>query len=564
MIFASFQRRPVWQLAAALTALVVVPYLGAVGLWDPWETQYAEVGREMLERGDFIHPHWHDGWFFSKPVLTPWLAAFGLWVVGAHHGDGALPIGTEWAVRLPFALLSIAAVTLLAHAVGRLASRRAGLFTALALSTMPLWLFVSRQAITDMAYVAPATIALAAFSLALFEDGLGDRARRWWAVLGFAACGVAVLAKGAVGAGLPLATVTLAIAVGSERIAAVRRLSLHVGLPVLLIIAMPWYAAMLAFEGRDPEGKTFFERFVLHDHFARLGTGVHSPTAGGSFTYFVEQLGYGLFPWVLLIPLALFHLMRAPSRLAVLHGVAVAFGFLLFTLSATRYHHYALPLLPSLAVLIALALDDAMERPAREWLMPATFGVVLLAIVGKDLAARPRHFIDLFTYNHQRPYPDALVSSVGPMLGWATALVAIAFVGALIAKRPKLAVGVGGAAATALALWLGWSHWVALSHHWTQRELFSRYFEQRAPSEPIAAFWMDWKGETLYSRDRVLPLGPANWQQQTPMFLARTGRKWMLVEHARSAWLQQVIGPGHQVVPIDPWLTDKFVLLRID
>ncbi len=35
-----------WQVAAfaaALGGLLLIPYLGAVGLWDPWETHYGEV-----------------------------------------------------------------------------------------------------------------------------------------------------------------------------------------------------------------------------------------------------------------------------------------------------------------------------------------------------------------------------------------------------------------------------------------------------------------------------------------------------------------------------------------
>ena len=53
------------------------------------------------------------------------------------------------------------------------------------------------------------------------------------------------------------------------------------------------------------------------------------------------------------------------------------------------------------------------------------------------------------------------------------------------------------------ALWFNWSHWVDLSHHWTQRDLFWRYYAQRKPGEPIAAFLMNWRGETFYSRNTV-------------------------------------------------------------
>src|SRR5262244_1396140 len=53
-------------------AVVFVPYVGAVGLWDPWESHYGEVAREMIARNDYVHPYWAgqtpdgQGWFFSK------------------------------------------------------------------------------------------------------------------------------------------------------------------------------------------------------------------------------------------------------------------------------------------------------------------------------------------------------------------------------------------------------------------------------------------------------------------------------------------------------------------
>ncbi|RKG63633.1 dolichyl-phosphate-mannose--protein mannosyltransferase, partial [Corallococcus exercitus] len=45
----SFSTRVVLA-TAGFAALLFVPYLGAVGLWDPWETHYGEVGRQMIQR----------------------------------------------------------------------------------------------------------------------------------------------------------------------------------------------------------------------------------------------------------------------------------------------------------------------------------------------------------------------------------------------------------------------------------------------------------------------------------------------------------------------------------
>src|SRR5919204_6255873 len=71
-------------LAAVLGAVLLIPYLGAVGLWDPWETHYGEVAREMIERNDYVHPYWENAWFFSKPIFTMWMQAFGMQLVGAN------------------------------------------------------------------------------------------------------------------------------------------------------------------------------------------------------------------------------------------------------------------------------------------------------------------------------------------------------------------------------------------------------------------------------------------------------------------------------------------------
>ncbi|NJK88194.1 MAG: hypothetical protein HC923_01570 [Myxococcales bacterium] len=70
-------------------AVLFLPMLGSVGLWDPWETHYAEVAREMLVRRDFIYPHWESAYFFSKPALPIWLMAASMALFGVE------PHGTE-------------------------------------------------------------------------------------------------------------------------------------------------------------------------------------------------------------------------------------------------------------------------------------------------------------------------------------------------------------------------------------------------------------------------------------------------------------------------------------
>ena len=66
--------RPIWQRhgfwLVTVAALLYLPRLGSYSLWDPWETHYGEVAREILARNDWISTWWaQDGWFWSKPIL---------------------------------------------------------------------------------------------------------------------------------------------------------------------------------------------------------------------------------------------------------------------------------------------------------------------------------------------------------------------------------------------------------------------------------------------------------------------------------------------------------------
>ena len=77
------ERRGV-ALVLLLAGVVFLPRLGSVGLWDPWEPHYAEVARQMIVRGDYVHPYWENAYFFSKPVLLFWLDALAMGLAGVQ------------------------------------------------------------------------------------------------------------------------------------------------------------------------------------------------------------------------------------------------------------------------------------------------------------------------------------------------------------------------------------------------------------------------------------------------------------------------------------------------
>jgi 4-amino-4-deoxy-L-arabinose transferase-like glycosyltransferase len=180
--------------AMAVAAGIILPLIGAVGFFDPWETHYAEVAREMAVRDDYLYPFWKDSYFFSKPILLFWLTAPAYDLIGADEPTGAIPALAELFGRMPSALSSLFCIAVVFFAAQRLWGRRAALLSAIALSTTPLWAMLSRQAITDMLYAAPASAALLFLAVALFgeddPDGASTQQLRlpWWIVAGAGLC----------------------------------------------------------------------------------------------------------------------------------------------------------------------------------------------------------------------------------------------------------------------------------------------------------------------------------------------------------------------------------------
>src|SRR5437868_6351053 len=82
---------------AGLGAALFGFHLGSYGLWEPDEARYAEIAREMLERGNFLIPHLNYVPYVEKPPLLYWITALSFTMFGLG----------EFAARLAPALAGI-------------------------------------------------------------------------------------------------------------------------------------------------------------------------------------------------------------------------------------------------------------------------------------------------------------------------------------------------------------------------------------------------------------------------------------------------------------------------
>jgi hypothetical protein len=107
-----FKNNPIT--VAVLAAILFIPFLGHVHLFDWDEVNFAESAREMLVSGDFFRVQINFQPFWEKPPLFFWLQALSMKAFGVN----------EFAARFPNAICGILTLTFLFHIGKQLFSTR--------------------------------------------------------------------------------------------------------------------------------------------------------------------------------------------------------------------------------------------------------------------------------------------------------------------------------------------------------------------------------------------------------------------------------------------------------
>jgi 4-amino-4-deoxy-L-arabinose transferase-like glycosyltransferase len=282
-----------------LVAALAIPYLfllSASGLFGPDEPRYAAIGHQMASSGDWITPTlWGKPWF-EKPPLLYWLIA----------SFDKLGLDPDLAARLPVSLLGLG----LLFAMPTFES-------ALVLGTSIGWLAISQVAVTDI----PLSVCFHAFLILMLRN------RPWPAGL---ALGLAILAKGLVPVALALPILFLYRTEWRHWLAAI-------------LTATPWYLACYL-----ANGQRFIDEFIIRHHIQRF----LSPELQHvqPFWFYIPVLLGLLMPW-------------APALYAIRikdehkpHLYTILWATLFLSISKNKLPAYILPILPSIAILIAPTL----------------------------------------------------------------------------------------------------------------------------------------------------------------------------------------------------------------
>ncbi len=416
---------------AACAALWLIG-LGFRGLFNPDEGRYAEIPREMLASGDWVIPHLDGLVYIEKPPLQYWATA----ISEATFGQNA------WAARLYTGLCALATLCVLGAMIRREWGAEAAARAAIMLGSSLLFVLLGHQLLLDMSLTLFMTLTFIGFCNA-------QRAEHWrgWMLLSWAGIAGAFMTKGLIAGVLPLFTLIVYSALQRD-LAPWRRLLLGRGAVMFGVLCLPW---LILIQRRLPQ---FFQFFFVREHFQRFLTKIEDRYQ--PWWFFIPILLAGILPW--LVP-ALRSLIRDWRATAAAPGfdarrfawVWCVVIFVFFSASDSKLLSYILPMFPALALLMATAPTVRLNADLRATgIGMALVGVALLVgaallspILQAPLLYDPR---TAPSFMHIRP---ALL-----LMG------ACSVAGGLAAWRvrpdglwPTLAVGLGGFATWAGALW---------------------------------------------------------------------------------------------------------------
>jgi asparagine N-glycosylation enzyme membrane subunit Stt3 len=385
--FGQLFQKPRIQLLILLVfcSLLFIFGVGRWDLWNPDEPRYAQVAKEMVERGDWILMHVNGNTYEDKPPLFFWLIALSSFLWQGF---------TSFSVRFPSAFLSTLTVLLTFFLGKKLYGSRAGFLSALILATSFEFAYLSTRANIDATLTFITTASILLF-LQWYQhskaEGSDDKNKGRLSIYGFyIGMGLATLVKGPVGFILPL-LVSLVYLLLLKDWKAIKKMRLLTGMILFTAIVLSWYLPAVLKGGQDFLSQTLFHQTI--ERFAK-GTSHIRPVY-----YYLSNFPVDFLPWFLFLPGAVVYGFSKRRE-----GISKDFLFLLlwfiviflfFSFSKGKRAIYLLPLYPAASLLVGRFWDDYLSGSSRfsvreAWITsPVYLFIVIFFLMGIFLYLAP-------------------------------------------------------------------------------------------------------------------------------------------------------------------------------
>ncbi|TXE36041.1 lipid IV(A) 4-amino-4-deoxy-L-arabinosyltransferase [Serratia marcescens] len=368
-------------LLAVFFALVYLIPLNGRLLWQPDETRYAEISREMLQRGDWVVPHLLGLRYFEKPVAGYWFNNISQWLFGENNF--AVRFGSVFSTGMTALLVFALAMLMWRNA------RRASLAMLMFLS-MVLVFSIGTYSVLDPMISLWLAAAMVSYYLTLQASSVKGKLSAY-ALLGLA-CGMGFMTKGFLALAVPVIAV-IPIVIQQRRI---KDLLCYgpVAIVTATLLSLPW---ALAIAQREPD---FWNYFFWVEHIQRFAEDNAQHKA--PFWYYLPVLLAAVLPWLALLPGALLkgwrERVQRPELFFLLSWALMPLIF--FSIAKGKLPTYILPCMAPLALLMTAYAEDyaatlrAKLFKANAWLngLFGLIGIVALVVLSSGLLPKAHLF----------------------------------------------------------------------------------------------------------------------------------------------------------------------------
>ena len=342
-------------LLLVFTAIVLFFNLNAWSVTESSEARYAEIGKEMLESGDWMHPQLMGIYHYHKPPMTYWITAFSYKIFGVS------PFSARF-----FLQVSILIEILLVYLIGKLLIKdsKKAFLGAMLYASFPTVIIAGRALTTD-AYLT--TFILAAIYFWILYSQIN---KPWILLLSYASLGLGFLTKGPVDLIVPLVLLVFQ-KITKKKIQG--SVFLHAfGVILMLGIGLSWFLKLYWEDSRFLD-YFFFKHTV--DRFATDTFGRSQP-----IWFYPVLLILTAFPWVLILLSKSKSIWKSQKPLPKVFWVWLVVPVVFFSLSHSKLVLYILPVYSGMALGTVLIWTRLKKIQKKIW-ERVQLGVQILILI---------------------------------------------------------------------------------------------------------------------------------------------------------------------------------------